>query len=159
MTRPRSSSSGPPELPGLIGASVWMTLSIVKPLGAWIVRPRPEMMPAVAVRSRPSGKPMAIALSPTVTLSESANVSGLSCRSVVGVDPQDGEVGGRVGADHLGVDAATLVVEDDLHLVGALHDVIVGDDRAVGGDDEATAGGPAPARERLDRDDAAGDRS
>ena len=39
ITRPSSSSSGPPELPGLIGASVWMTESIEKPLGAWISRP------------------------------------------------------------------------------------------------------------------------
>ncbi len=55
ITRPRESSSGPPELPGLIGASVWMTLSIEKLFGAWIVRPRPETIPAVAVRSSPSG--------------------------------------------------------------------------------------------------------
>jgi hypothetical protein len=55
ITRPLASMSGPPELPGLIGASVWMTSSIVKPLGARISRPRPEMIPAVAVRSSPSG--------------------------------------------------------------------------------------------------------
>jgi hypothetical protein len=55
ITRPRASSSGPPELPGLIGASVWMTLSMLKPLGAWISRPSPETIPEVAVRSSPSG--------------------------------------------------------------------------------------------------------
>ena len=33
-TRPRASSSGPPELPGLSAASVWITLSIRNPLGA-----------------------------------------------------------------------------------------------------------------------------
>ena len=38
ITRPAASISGPPELPGLIAASVWMTSSISKPLGAWIVR-------------------------------------------------------------------------------------------------------------------------
>ncbi len=54
-TRPRASSSGPPELPGLIGASVWITSSIWKPLGAWISRPSPDTIPAVAVRSRPNG--------------------------------------------------------------------------------------------------------
>ena len=31
MTRPRASTSGPPELPGLSAASVWMTLSIRRP--------------------------------------------------------------------------------------------------------------------------------
>jgi len=36
MTSPRALSSGPPELPWLIGASVWMTWSIVKLLGAVI---------------------------------------------------------------------------------------------------------------------------
>ena len=34
MTSPRASISGPPELPGLIDASVWMTLSIWKLFGA-----------------------------------------------------------------------------------------------------------------------------
>ena len=34
ITRPRASSSGPPELPGLSAASVWITSSIAKPLGA-----------------------------------------------------------------------------------------------------------------------------
>ena len=36
ITAPEESSSGPPELPGLIAASVWITSLIEKPLGAWI---------------------------------------------------------------------------------------------------------------------------
>ena len=32
INRPAESSSGPPELPGLIAASVWMTLAISRPL-------------------------------------------------------------------------------------------------------------------------------
>ena len=83
MTRAVSSSSGPPELPGLIGASVWMTWSIEKPLGALIERPMPETMPSVAVRSRPNGLPMAIAVSPTWTWRESANCSGLALRGAL----------------------------------------------------------------------------
>ena len=55
MSRASLSNSGPPELPGLIGASVWMTLSMEKPLGASIWRPMPETIPWVTVRSRPSG--------------------------------------------------------------------------------------------------------
>jgi hypothetical protein len=78
MTRPRASSSGPPELPGLIGASVWMTLSISKPSGARISRSRPETMPEVAVCSSPKGEPMATASWPTSTRSESAKGSGRS---------------------------------------------------------------------------------
>ena len=38
MTWPRASMSGPPELPWLIGASVWMTWSIVNWFGAVIRR-------------------------------------------------------------------------------------------------------------------------
>ena len=38
ITLPVASMSGPPELPGLIGASVCSTSSISKLLGAWIVR-------------------------------------------------------------------------------------------------------------------------
>ena len=57
MTRPIESSSGPPELPGLIAASVWMILSIEKWFWAPIERPRPETMPADADEERlsPSG--------------------------------------------------------------------------------------------------------
>ena len=56
MTRPAPSSSGPPELPGLIGASVWMTLSIEKPLGALIVAAEAgDDARRSRVRSRPSG--------------------------------------------------------------------------------------------------------
>ena len=46
-----ASSSGPPELPGLIGASVWRRLLIEKLFGAWIPCSRPVTIPAVAVRS------------------------------------------------------------------------------------------------------------
>ena len=38
ITWPAASNSGPPELPGLIGASVWIASLIEKPLGAWICR-------------------------------------------------------------------------------------------------------------------------
>ena len=65
MTRPAASRSGPPELPGLIAASVWMTPSISKPFGAWIVRFVADTTPVVSVRSRPNGLPIAIVGSPT----------------------------------------------------------------------------------------------
>ena len=51
-TRPLASSSGPPELPGLIAASVCTTLSIGKLLGAVIERPSAEMTPVVSVPCR-----------------------------------------------------------------------------------------------------------
>ena len=74
----RQSISGPPELPGLIAASVWITLEIAKPLGAWIWRWSAETMPLVTVRSRPNGLPIATTGSPTWTFEESPSASGCS---------------------------------------------------------------------------------
>ena len=62
MTSPRALISGPPLLPGLIDASVWMKLSY-GPLP--ITRPVALTMPAVTVCSSPNGLPMAITGSPT----------------------------------------------------------------------------------------------
>ena len=140
ITRPVSSSSGPPELPGLIGASVWMTSSIEKPLGAWIERPMPETMPSVAVRSRPNGLPMAIAVSPTCDLARVGELQRLGvARGAAGVDLHDGEVARRVGALDLAVDAAPVGAELDHDAVGVADDVRVGHERAVAVDEEAGA--------------------
>ena len=59
ITWPAALNSGPPELPGLIAASVWMTSSIEKPLGEEISRCSALTTPVVSVRSRPNGLPMA----------------------------------------------------------------------------------------------------
>jgi hypothetical protein len=53
-------SSGPPEFPGFIAASVWMSDCICRPstrLGK--LRLRLEMMPVVIVPSQPNGLPSA----------------------------------------------------------------------------------------------------
>src|SRR5919201_127287 len=76
ITRPLESSSGPPELPGLIAASVWMALEIGKPLGDVIVRPSEETTPTVTVPARPNGEPMAMAWSPGAIALESPSGSG-----------------------------------------------------------------------------------
>ena len=150
MTRPRLSSSGPPELPGLIGASVWMTLSIWKPLGARISRPRPETMPAVAVRSRPSGLPIAMAVSPTFDLVGVGERQRVQPARGGRVDVQDGDVDDGSLPSDVGGDRSAGVAEADLHLLVVADDVRVGDDRPVAVDDEAGAGPVAG----LDRDDA-----
>ena len=51
MTSPAALRIGPPELPGFSAASVWIAWATVKPLGAWIVRSRPETMPVLMLRS------------------------------------------------------------------------------------------------------------
>ena len=61
MSRPALSSSGPPELPGLIAASVWMTPVIGKPTTERMRRPSPLMTPVVSVWSSPNGLPTATA--------------------------------------------------------------------------------------------------
>src|SRR2546425_687310 len=70
ITRPQRSTSGPPEFPGLIGASVWIIGSSETP-GS--VRLSPLTMPRVIVWSRPSGVPMATTPSPTFTVAEAPN--------------------------------------------------------------------------------------
>jgi len=72
MTLPSASSSGPPELPGLIAASVWIALmNEFDPESPAVTgRLSALTMPAVTVPSRPRGEPMAIARSPTTTPSE-----------------------------------------------------------------------------------------
>ena len=47
MTSPRDVTSGPPELPGLSAASVWMMSSISRPERARSDRPSALTMPAV----------------------------------------------------------------------------------------------------------------
>ena len=62
MTCPSRSSSGPPELPGLMGASVCTTSGMeYGPLLLRMVRPSALTMPLVRVKSCPKGLPMASA--------------------------------------------------------------------------------------------------
>ena len=59
ITWPKRSSSGPPELPWLMAASVWIASGMVRPFGASMLRPVALTIPAVIVRSRPNGLPIA----------------------------------------------------------------------------------------------------
>ena len=79
-TLPSASSTGPPELPGFIAASVWIACATVKPLGAWMVRSTPETMPVLRLRSYPNGSPMAATGAPTPTDAELPSASGCSVR-------------------------------------------------------------------------------
>ena len=62
-TFPSRSTSGPPELPGLIAASVWMKKP--KSLMPRLVRATAETMPLVTVCPTPKGSPTASTRSPT----------------------------------------------------------------------------------------------
>jgi hypothetical protein len=58
-TSPAEDTSGPPELPGLSAASVWMTSSTSRPDAARSDRPSADTTPAVTGESKPSGLPIA----------------------------------------------------------------------------------------------------
>ena len=51
MTSPRPLMRGPPELPGLIAASVWMAFGMTAPVGASMLRSTAETIPAVIEKS------------------------------------------------------------------------------------------------------------
>jgi hypothetical protein len=80
IARPCESISGPPELPWLIAASVWIAWSIPSVFGASIVRCSALTTPVVSVRTKPNGLPIAYTGSPTVTRSELPSGSGVSAR-------------------------------------------------------------------------------
>ncbi len=84
MTRPWASSSGPPEFPGLIGASVCTALRIFARLGASMLRPVADTTPTVRDRSSPNGLPIAIAPSPTRTARELPSGSTVSRPATAG---------------------------------------------------------------------------
>ena len=138
ITSPAALSSGPPELPGLIGASVCRTLSIVKPLGAVIValqggdhagRERPFEIERVADRQH------RIAHLRRARVAERERMQ----RQSVGRDAQHREIVGRDPADHLGFDVLAFF-EAHRHLDRVLDHVVVGEDRAVPVDHDARAG-------------------
>ena len=74
MTSPLMFTSGPPELPGLIGASVWRNDSYS--LMPTSFRSVAEMMPVVTLWLSSNGEPTAMTSSPTFSLLLSPRGSG-----------------------------------------------------------------------------------
>jgi hypothetical protein len=95
-TRPRESTSGPPELPGLSAMSVWMMFSISRPVRLRSERPSALTTPADTVDWKPSGLPIATTSCPTRSAAESPSVAGgrsaasarTTARSVAGSLPR-----------------------------------------------------------------------
>ena len=124
ITWPSMLNSGPPELPRLIAASVWMKSSY----GPWrMSRPRAETMPAVTVPPRPNGLPIASTQSPTRSLSRIAELH--RGQRLVRLHLQQGDVAGLVAPDHLRLQRG-VVLQGDGDLVGAVDHVIVGHHQA-----------------------------
>ena len=142
MTSPRRLSSGPPELPGLIAASVW-SISLERPSVTGTARSVALMTPTVTVCRKPNGLPIAITQSPAAICDESPNlasgsgwfgfsVSWISALSVSGSRPISFALIELV---------EVFAVERHFDLARALDDVVVREDQAVLADDEAGAGG------------------
>ena len=146
ITSPSASSSGPPELPGLIAASVWIAPSIGKSVSDSIERSVAETTPTESDCSSPNGLPIAATGSPTCDVALGCRASS-GCRSrPVGVDLEQRDVGVRVEADDLGRDLVA-VGELDVDLFGLVDRLpppfgaAVGDHVGVG-DDLAVARRP-----------------
>ena len=75
MRLPFTSTSAPPELPGLIAASVWMKLP--NGFAGWISRPTALTIPMVTVWPTLNGSPIASTTSPTRVASDWPNVIGV----------------------------------------------------------------------------------
>ena len=156
-TSPSASSSGPPELPGLIEASVWIA-AVDREVGERVDR---------AVGGRDDARPRATGSArtgcrsprpPSPTSTSVSEPSGSGCRSSPsGSTFEQGDVGEGIEADDVRRDLVA-VGELNVDLVGLVQrpvrragrlgvgdDVGVGEDLAVVGDDEARSPGPAAA--------------
>ena len=115
-TRACASSSGPPELPGLIAASVWIALSIWKSVSDCTGRSVAETTPVESEDSWLNGLPIAAT---GIARDQRAVVAELERLQVeaVGVHLEQGDVGVGVKADDLRRDVVA-VGELDVDLVG-----------------------------------------
>ena len=165
ITSPREETSGPPELPGLSAASVWITSSISRPVCDRSERPSAETTPAVTVDSKPSGLPIATTSWPRRSFLESPKRRGRQGHRRI--DAQQREVGVGIVADHARRELAAFGGHQ-LDARGAADHVAVGQHQPVGRDDDAGAGARAhgvaavpdvdPHHGRADAVDHVGDR-
>ena len=100
MTSPRMFSSGPPELPGLIAASVCSN-SFERPSVTGNGRFVALITPTLTVCARLNGLPIAITQSPGCICDESPNLASGSGVLGLSIELNQRAVGQRVAADHL----------------------------------------------------------
>ena len=133
ITWPSALSSGPPELPGLIAASVWIASSIWKPLGAWIARPRAghdagRLGAVEAERVADRDDRVTDAHECASRRAPAAwRAAGMPARR----DAHDREVARRVDADDVAVEVGAVGAEADGDRLVLGDDVGVGDERAA----------------------------
>ena len=76
ITRPSEPTSGPPELPGLIAASVWIAPAIENSVSDATLRSTAETIPTDSDPACPNGDPIAATGCPTSTCELSPSGSG-----------------------------------------------------------------------------------
>ena len=141
-TSPFMLTSGPPELPGLIAASVWMKSWLTTSGSSSICRPRALMIPwltecrqakRASQRHHPGSDRGLVAIAQT------------GRRQIVAVELEDGDVGLGVGPDLHRQDRPAVAQEDaDLGWLRAVDHVMIGQNEKAGGavaaDDDARTG-------------------
>ena len=134
-TRPRASTSGPPELPGFSEAVCCTTPSMRRPWRLRSERPRALTTPADTVDSKPNGLPTATTSCPARSCCPAVE---LCVGQRAGLGAQHGKISGRVAPGDHGRHAAPV---DERHprLAHLLHDVLVGQQVAVRGHHHAGA--------------------
>ena len=165
-TSPRRFTSGPPLLPGLMAASVWMKFwsSSSSSPRSRLCRPLALTMPRVTLWLRPNGLPTASTKSPISSAVAVAEAGGDQVRCA---DGHDGDVGVFVAPDLVGMsNAAVGQVDADQFLGRVPDDVAVGEHVEIVAelDDDAGAGlfdveqaAVFGEQRRLDVDDAGSD--
>ena len=122
------STSAPPELPGLIAASVWMKSS-KRLMPRWL---RPERADDAARDGVAETERIADREHDVADLQRVDGRRSVIARQVVAIDLEHGEVGFGIGAAHLGERPLAAVGQHDLDVVGAVDHVMVGEHVAVG---------------------------
>ena len=97
-----------------------------------MLRPLAETIPAVTVACSPNGLPTASTQSPTCMLSELPSFATGNAMIYVNLDHR--QVGFLIAADDFGIvlNSGRIVLQPHLHAVGFLHHVPIGDDEALG---------------------------
>src|SRR5215472_12672300 len=130
ITWPAALNSGPPELPGLIAASVWMAPRADDPLRYCLLQPQWR---ADCDRCFADGHLVGVAQGHRLDAIAHGSPVGVGC---IRVNLDDSQIVQIVAADQLRWHRA-LVLERHGKLVSILHDVIVRHDAASRVDDEA----------------------
>ncbi len=157
ITWPAALKVGPPELPGLMAASIWTALVTISCCyhrrGDRAVQGGHDAGGGgVVIAERVADGHHVLADGELVGVGEFHSLQ--VARRVVELD--DRKIGGGIGADERG-GIHVAVGKRHLNLLGAGDHVVVGDDVAFGVDDGAGALGGAVAQRGLDGDHGAGD--